>query len=56
VGGTRVLVLVGVEGLAEMEANDWAGDGKMLGETEADEGADWMLELGEAVPVEEACG
>lgn len=51
-----VLPETGVVGLAVIEAKDWAGEGKMLGETEAEEGADWMLELGEAVPVEEACG
>ena len=27
-------------GLEEIDANDWAGEGNMLGETEADEGAD----------------
>lgn len=42
-------------GLEEIEANDWAGDGKMLGDTEADEAADCMLELGDADPVDEGC-
>lgn len=43
-------------GLEEIEANDWAGDGKMLGDTEADDGADCMLEFGEAEPVDDDCG
>lgn len=42
-------------GLEEIEANDWAGDGKILGDTEADDGADCALELGEAEPVDDGC-
>lgn len=43
-------------GLEEIEANDWAGDGKMLGDTEADDAeADCMLELGDAEPVDDGC-
>lgn len=40
-----------------MDAKDCAGDGKMLGETDAEEAADCdMLELGDALPVDDACG
>lgn len=44
-------------GLVDIEAKDCAGDGNMLGDTDAEEAADCdILELADALPVDDACG